>query len=61
MNPEQFVAVALDVRARFPHAVLEKNAIGNLTIREGDAYRAWVDLLDGEVHLFGEEEPDAQP
>lgn len=58
ITAKRLLEAALDVRTRFPHARLVKNAVGNLAImNEGGTYIGYMDLRTGDVELT--ELPDA--
>ena len=45
-------AALRDVAAQFPHAIVVRNAVGNLGIVGVDgSYVGWIDVLEGKVHL----------
>lgn len=53
MNPQQFLAAATVVAARYPTAELVKNPVGNLSVVVDGEYVAYVDLRTGEVAEVG--------
>jgi hypothetical protein len=55
LTPQRLLAAAEKLTEVVPDALLARNGVGNLAVVDGGLYVGYLDLFDGTLVLFGEE------